>query len=68
MSDTDQHKQACEEIKQEINNLSVEEKSKFEETITAINAMIVKHGSIAILAIAFVGVTLAMEDDINEGQ
>lgn len=68
MSMSNQHESAVKEIKEIVDNMSVEDRSKFEETINVINSQIVKHGSLAVLAIAYVGSILALEEDKDEGE
>lgn len=67
MSEKDQHAIVIEEIKQTISGLSEEEKAKFEEAVVGMNRLIVTYGSFALLAFAYVGATLALEDS-DEGQ
>lgn len=67
MVDKAQHMAVIDEIKQTISELSDEEKAKFEEAVVGINRLIVAYGSFALLAFAYVGATLALEDS-DEGQ
>ncbi len=67
MIEKEQHMAVIEEIRQTVSGLSNEERTMFDNAIIDMNKLIANYGTLALLAFAYVGATLALEDS-NEGQ